>query len=138
MDERTFNEFVEFVRPKPGAVTGMTHTPYSGITGGIVTFLLPGLIRESERHRAAWDGLNYTVQTELRNHRPLPDALAEWVADVLAGRRPQPKRKGRPPENRARDELIIFMVRLLWSLRAVHRAAARDRHAVCRLGRILR
>ena len=47
-------------------------------------FILSNLISESKETKVAWDALDLIAQDLLREGKPLPPALAEWVADVLA------------------------------------------------------
>ncbi len=51
------------------------------------------LITESQETQVAWDSLNQIAQDLLREGKPLPPELAEWVADVLADQWVEEKRK---------------------------------------------
>ena len=44
------------------------------------------LIEHPEKPKEAWAGLNLIAQTLLRDGKPLPASLAQWVADVLNGK----------------------------------------------------
>lgn len=90
-------------------------------------FIVPDLISSSQETRWAWDGLNLIAQDLLREGKPLPPALAEWVADVLADqlvkkelkRRPRPGKGDQRLHNR--DEILriaIGHLRCLFALRA--------------------
>ena len=47
----------------------------------------------SERDFDYWIALRMVAAELLRNHEPLPDALADWLAEVLEGKRTKPGRK---------------------------------------------
>ncbi len=53
--------------------------------------LLEEWIPRSENHRFWWDGLEVAAAYALRK-REVPDPLADWLADVLEGKRPKPKK----------------------------------------------
>ena len=105
-------------------------------------------IQEStgNRFNGLWDALNLIAQETLRSHKPLPDELADWVADRLAGGRsnPQPKPTGRPVENRARDFVIIVAIRRIRrggfsatrSINGIEEACAEGGSACDVLGRV--
>ena len=69
---------------------GMWAKSYRTAVSSGATFRLTGWIQESVGNRNTWDELNLIAQETLRSRKPLPDDLAEWVADVLAGKRPRP------------------------------------------------
>ena len=81
----------------------------------------PYWIQQSEGNRNIWDGLNLIAQETLRSRKPLPDALASWVADVLAEERPRPKLRGsrRPGQlssggpNFLQNHLIVTAIDIL-------------------------
>ena len=68
---------------------------------------LRDLIAESVNTKLAWDSVKLIAEDLLRDGEQLPDALAEWVADVLADiakprkdrRRPRPTKGGSPETN---------------------------------------
>ena len=68
---------------------------------------LRDLIAESVNIKLAWDSVKLIAEDLLRDGEQLPDALAEWVADVLADiakprkdrRRPRPTKGGSPETN---------------------------------------
>ena len=76
---------------------------------------LSELIEPSTEDRTEGDALSLIAKRLLRDGKPLPDALAGWVADVLEQRRPRPVRQGRPP-NWLRNQAITWAVRqLVWA-----------------------
>ena len=50
------------------------------------------LIESRVRQREAWDALGIISKTLLRNGKPLPPPLANWLANMLAGERRRPSR----------------------------------------------
>ena len=70
------------------------------------------LIAFSRRERWAWDALNAMTQAALRNpFQPTSPELANWAADVLAGKEPRPRGKGKRLLNRdlAIAETIVLI-----------------------------
>ena len=70
-------------------------------------------IEKSKELRHIWDYLNLLAQELLREGKPLPSKLAEWVADVLDGRRPRPSKQGSPSNDMVRNINVISVVELL-------------------------
>ena len=55
--------------------------------------------------------MNILAQQLLRDRVPLPEELADWVADQLAGERPQPSKRGQNQLSTwGRDTLIVNCV----------------------------
>ena len=63
-------------------------------------------IRCSETSRSTWDALAAMARLFLRERRRLPDALADWAADALEGRRPRPPRSA---EDAARRKVEVWL-----------------------------
>ena len=69
---------------------------------------LHDLIAESGNNKTAWDSVKLIAEDLLRDAEQLPDALADWLADVLSDqgkpkkdqRRPRPAKGGSPDANR--------------------------------------
>ena len=112
MTEKTFAEAVEWVTERlpgiaeppiaeevaEGLAVGWLHSPdFCRVTD----------IQTSERDKYMWDALQLVAVKYLRDRVALPDVLAEWVADVLEGRRPRP-RGGSLLE--ARDRMIRLAI----------------------------
>ena len=75
-------------------------------------------IPASENDFDYWIALHIVATERLRSREPLPDALANWLADVLEGKRTKPRRK--PGKNwyahHGRDLWIGYAVSMLWIL----------------------
>ena len=80
-------------------------------------------LMEPSKDSTEWDALRSIAQRLLRDGKPLPEALAAWVVDVLEDvsrpkaekRRARPVRQGAPVENWKRDQAIRSAVRdLVW------------------------
>lgn len=89
------------------------------------------LLAESQGIRMAWDSLNLIAQDWLREGKPLPPKLVEWVVEVLADqlvkkkeqRRPRPR--GGAQRLRDRDIVLCLLVgelRCLCDLNATRNA----------------
>ena len=115
MDEATFLSYVEFVRrsfvdykrelweePAKGWAYNYKILPPDSRGG-----FLQGLIARSGETKLAWDSVSLIAQELLREGDPLPAELAEWVADVLEGKRPRPTTGGRRP--RAAETRMIYL-----------------------------
>ena len=85
---------------------------------------LRDLIWCSEEIAVAWDSLSLIARGILRDGEQLPDALAEWVVDVLDDqtkpkkdrRRPRPTRRGQDPDGKlSRNRAVMVAVRHLAS-----------------------
>lgn len=73
--------------------------------------LLAVLLTGSETIAFYWDSVNILAQQLLKDRVPLPGMLADWVADRLAGERPQPSKRGQNQlSNYGRDILIVNCV----------------------------
>ena len=72
-------------------------------------------IAASEKDYDCWRALHILAAELLRKREPLPDTLADWLADVLEGRRTKPKRKpGKSWDaNAGRDMWIAYSVGIL-------------------------
>lgn len=87
------------------------------------TQFLSYLIAKSRETKETWEALILIAQNLLREGRPLPRELAEWVADVLAdqlGNKKKPekeKRRSRPPGGPwrlyTRDRILYLFVNYL-------------------------
>lgn len=75
-------------------------------------------IPASERDIDYWDALHVLAAELLRNGERLPDALANWLAEVLEGKRRRPKQKPgrRWYANGARDSWTGYAIGILWTL----------------------
>ena len=76
---------------------------------------LPFHLMETAWNPSVWDEVNATAQQLLRKHAPIPDMLAEWVADVLAGKeeRKRPKRQGKKRMDPVQGRAIIDVIEAL-------------------------
>ena len=74
-------------------------------------------IAESKARRRAWDAMSQLAREHLRNRQPLPDKLADWVADVLEGKcqRP-PKSDDDDAHKRVEIYLLIYHFIRLYDL----------------------
>ena len=116
MDEATFQGYVEFARlnfadykrdlwkePAKGRAYSYRILPPDGRGD-----FLSGLIEGSGETKLEWDSVSLIAQELLREGEPLPAELAEYVADVLEGKRPRPN-KG-PMATSRRDATIFLAV----------------------------
>ena len=95
MNDPTFEEMVELVREHyidddPTTPAESLRNFYPSTVGELRTNLLTGLIERSEDSKLEWDAVALIAQQALRSGEQLPQALADWVADVLVGDRPRP------------------------------------------------
>ena len=95
MTDPTFEEMVELVREHyidhdRGAPAELLRDFYPATVGELRTFLFGGLIERSKDSKLEWDAVSLIAQETLRAGEQLPQDLADWVADVLAGDRPRP------------------------------------------------
>ena len=95
MNDPTFEEMVELVREHyidddPTSPAESLKDFYPSTVGELSTNLLAGLIERSEDSKLEWDAVALIAQQALRSGEHLPQALADWVAGVLAGDRPRP------------------------------------------------
>lgn len=129
MDEQQFAKAVRRAR------LYLEWSPYNGKTPGAAQAMAlvdelndddsleMALIDYSRRERWAWDTVSAMVQATLRNpFQPMSLELAIWVADVLAGKSPRPRGKGKRLANRDLGiaETIVLLCRL-YSLKPTRR-----------------
>ena len=144
VDEKRFNEAVAWVRywfgwqleaypdGRPPIVTQMYE--HSKVVG-IASDTRDGHLRieeviERSRSRGGtleWDGLSLLAQWLLRENAPLPPPLANWLADVLAGKTPR-RGKGQRPSATARQIVIVDAIE--WTIRALKCKPTRSNAAV--------
>ena len=75
-------------------------------------------IEDSETSADDWDAISLVAQQLLRDHKPLPEVLADWVADVVEDvpkkrddkKRARPTKRGAKQKNYTRDENIRFWI----------------------------
>ena len=116
MDEATFLSYVEFVRRSfVDYKRDLWETPakrwayeYKSLPEGACGGFLQGLISGSGETKLEWDSVSLIVQELLREGDPLPAELAEWVADVLEGKRSRPTTGGQTKSGR--DRMIYLVV----------------------------
>ena len=110
MDEATFLSYVEFVRRRfVDYKRDLWETPakgwayeYKSLPEGACGGFLQGLITRSGETKLAWDSVSLIVQGLLREGDALPAELAEWVADVLEGKRPRDRLQEAADQERPR------------------------------------
>ena len=95
MNDPTFEEMVELVREHyidddPTSPEESLKDFYPSTVGELRANLLAGLIERSEDSKLEWDAVALIAQQALRSGEHFPQALADWVADVLARDRPRP------------------------------------------------
>ena len=144
MDEKQFKEAVEWVRHRfgwqltaypngrPPIVAQMYERSRvvgiaSDIRDGHVSIEEVVERSGSKGSTQEWDGLSLLAQWLLRQGDPLPSPLANWLADVLAGRALR-KGKGQRPSATARHIVIIDAIE--WAIRAFNRNPTRSNATV--------
>ena len=94
MDDSRFEGLVEYVRRNyvdqrsdlwRDAAKSWAHS-YMCLPEGARPAMLSELIERSRHAKLDWEAVSLIAQEALRGAVPLPTDLAEWVADVLAGR----------------------------------------------------
>ena len=144
MDEKQFKEAVEWVRHRfgwqltayPNGRPPMVAQMYErSRVVGIASDIRDGHVSieeviersGSKGSTEEWDGLSLLAQWLLRQGDPLPSPLANWLADVLAGRAPR-QGKGQRPSATARHIVIIDAIE--WAIRAFNRNPTRSNATV--------
>ena len=144
MDEKRFNEGVAWVRHwfgwqlatyPDGRPPVATQLYERSKVVGIASDTRDGHLRieeviERSRHKGGtleWDGLSLLAQRLLRKSTPLPPALGNWLADVLAGTSPR-QGKGQRPSATARQIVIIDAIE--WTIRVLKCKPTRSNAAV--------
>ena len=107
MDEARFNHLVAFAKAQLKSPAKIYQTLLADRQRG--PYLLDQ-IAESETSRVAWDSLCEIARDLLREGRPLPEELAQWVAQVLDDLANPPPIQPRPPRSTdaARKRLAVY------------------------------
>ena len=77
------------------------------------------LIQLSKEYRSVWNAVNMTAQGKLRDGVLMPQVLADWTADVLAGFRPSPLKRKDPNYMFAERTLVGYAVGTIASIHGV-------------------
>ena len=114
MDEKTFAEAVERVKRRYPDIGDKPTHEIAADRHAALWLISPDSCREadietSRTDKYMWDGLRLAAIRHLREGHQLPDALAIWVADVLA-RKKRARRPRGGSRNEARDRLICLAI----------------------------
>ncbi len=121
MDKSTFNKLVRETRLRMRIISKSFENSYGSNPAEMIakTYssaegeeFLSSLIERSDIKRAAWDTTNLIAQKLLRKGEQTPPELAEWVADLLAGKRSIPSGPN-PGTHFVRNITIYIAIRWL-------------------------